>query len=293
MNYFSYRLLPFLLLVFFFITAGQAFAQTPEPGIATYDVVYMKNGRILKGEILVFEVKDGDITFRDMQGRNYSITREEYDYFVEDMRYSVKNKDTLIIRPRKTTEMEISLGFSAPYVAVNHDFKADSYYLYENAGLIYLPLSLKFGLGKYINRQNFAGVTADIGLTSGSSYFSAGLRYSYQYDAYKKNTSFYIPVELSFSNLNATFQNGIADTVFSNGGYSYPAYVDSEVSLKSIGIHVGQGVAFILNNKKSISLELLLFRNFVVSHKYIDIDRNPPSGNFSAYGLKLAFFYNI
>ncbi len=40
----------------------------------------MKDGRVLKGEILIFQETDGDITFKDLNGRKYSITREEYRY---------------------------------------------------------------------------------------------------------------------------------------------------------------------------------------------------------------------
>ena len=69
-----------LAFAFSFI-ALSVFAQPNTTPPNTVDIIYMKDGRILRGQILIFEEKDGDITFQDIYGRKYSITREEYNYF--------------------------------------------------------------------------------------------------------------------------------------------------------------------------------------------------------------------
>lgn len=108
-----------LLLV---LIIGQARAQTTE----VYDVIYMKDGRVLYGEIINFEMKDGDITFKDRDGKMYSLTRKEYNYFIEDQTYKKKAKDT-IINPRKYNEYEFEVGIAAHYFAYNHSFVKDAY----------------------------------------------------------------------------------------------------------------------------------------------------------------------
>ena len=71
----------FLFLVFLFplFTLGQV-SKKP----VVYDVVHLKNGKVLFGEIIEFAQKDGDLTFKDQYNRMYSLSREMYDYFEED-----------------------------------------------------------------------------------------------------------------------------------------------------------------------------------------------------------------
>lgn len=277
-----------------------SFSQENSESIITYDLVYLKNGQVLKGEILLFEEKDGDITFRDTSGKRYSITREEYDYFVEDKRYFVNKKDTLSIKPRKTTEFEISLGFNVTAAMVKETIKEDNAFHGNNlsGGYAYTPICFQFGVGKYINRQNFIGVSGDFAILSGlENYLSFGLRYVYQYDSYKRNVSFYVPLELQYSNITTVNTYSPKDSISFDGGITYyEKTVDdvmTDVSINSINFCVGQGFSFMLNNKKSISLELKLFKSFVLSHKFIDLEGNKPKSDFKINGLKLALFYNI
>ncbi len=292
----------FTLILLLFIScyfSATTFAQENPENVITYDLVYLKNGQVLKGEILVFEEKDGDITFKDSFGRKYSITREEYDYFVEDKRYFVNKKDTLSIKPRKTNEFEISLGFNLTVAMVNETIKEDNAFHGQNAGgFAYIPTCFQFGLGKYINRQNFIGLSGDFGLIGGvNNYFSFGLRYMYQYDSYKRNVSFYVPLELQFNNINYTSYYYPKDSVSYDGGLTYYQLtvdnISSGVSINSINFNVGQGFSFMLNNKKSISLELKLFKSFILSNKFIDLEGNKPKSNYKINGIKLALFYNI
>ncbi|MES2557563.1 MAG: hypothetical protein V4604_15515 [Bacteroidota bacterium] len=295
--YFYFSLFFFFLVLFCIPTVS--YAQENSESVITYDLVYLKNGKILKGEILVFEEKDGDITFKDSSGRKYSITREEYDYFVEDKRYFVNKKDTLSIKPRKTTEFEISLGFNGTAATIKESVKEDDAFLEKNlsSGFTYIPICFQFGVGKFINRQNFVGVSGDFGVLGGpKNYLNFGLRYMYQYDAYKRNVSFYVPVELQFSSIRFDNQYTQKDSVTFDGGLTYyPTSNDvlTDVSINSISFSAGQGFSFMLNNKKSISLELKLFKSFILSHKFIDLEADKPKSDFKLNGFKLALFYNI
>jgi len=302
MNLTKSSLFTFASLLFFTIVcclSSTSFAQENTENVISYDLVYLKNGKVLKGEILVFEEKDGDITFKDSSGRKYSITREEYDYFVEDKRYFVNKKDTLSIKPRKTTEFELSLGFNGTVAMLKETTKEGNTFLGKDltGGYAYIPICFQFGVGKYINRQNFVGLSGDFGVLGGpQNYLNFGLRYMYQYDSYKRNVSFYVPVELQFSSIRFDNQYTQKDSVTFDGGVTYyPSTKDvlTDISINSISFSAGQGFSFMLNNKKSISLELKLFKNFILSQKFIDLETNKPKSDFKINGIKLALFYNI
>ena len=78
-----------------------SFAQTKPKQVVVYDIVHLKTGKVLYGEIIEFNQKDGDLTFRDNYNRNYSLSREMYDYFEENVTYNKRIRDTLV-RPRKS-----------------------------------------------------------------------------------------------------------------------------------------------------------------------------------------------
>lgn len=283
-------LLPALCLCFL---TQSFFAQENKPpeGVMVYDIIYMKDGRVLKGEILIFEEKDGDITFKDIWGKKYSITREEYNYFVEDKRYYVNKNDTINIRPRKEKEIEINLGFSANYMVVDQQFTPDTNYVHAYSTYnAFLPFCFKLGIGKYINRQNFIGLTADIPFSNGgmNSYMNIGARYFHQYDAYKRNLSFYIPVEFSFNTLSfsGNYQKyGTPDWDIQNETANH--------KMTSIGFSLGQGVSYILNNKKSVSVELIFTKNYIQKVTIEDLTRPEPKSKFKSNNFKFALFYNI
>ncbi len=284
-----------LFLLFSFLFLGNLSLSAQEAD-TTYDVVYLKKGGMLKGEILVFEERDGDLTFRDTKGRVYSLSREDYDYFIEDKVFAVKGraKANRVIRPRKETEMELSVGFSAAYLFLAHNLKPDDYYLNGIYSELYFPMSFKFGAGKYLNKQNFIGLNAEFAFAlEGENYFNLGLRYIYQYDAHKSNTAFYIPIEAGFNRLAITERFSVSDTLFDDNGWSYPSDRYIETYFNSLGVSLGQGVSFILNNKKSISLELSFFKNFILSQGYIDLERAAPKIDYKMSGLRFSLLYNI
>ena len=291
--------LKYILLLTVFIISGMINSgkAQEEAYIINYDVIYMKDGSILKGEILVFEEKDGDITFRDTEGHKYSITREEYKYFVEDIRAVVNANDTLVIRPRKSEEFEIGLGFRANYINITDDLVADEYWLDSPDQYNVNAVNLVLCAGKYLDRQNFIGASAEIGLLSeAKSVFGFGLRYSHQYDAYKKNAAFYVPVEihynaLSFKNFYVVEDNYIHGITGQEVENSTDLEVRHEVS--GISLNVGQGVSFIMSDKKSFSVEFLLFKYFGVNNSYPDLSEDGPNSDFIISGAKLGLLYNF
>lgn len=287
--------LPFLLL-FSFLFLGAIHASAQDDETETYDVIYLKKGGMLKGEILVFEEKDGDITFRDTEGRTYSLSREEYNYFIEDKVFTPRRKkrEDREVKPRKESEMEISLGFSTPFLNQSVNLEMTDYYLDYPFSYFYIPLSFKAGLGKYLNRQNYIGVNAELGFAGETrQYIDIGVKYAYQYDAHKSNVAFYIPIEGAFNSTGITSRLTVNDTVFIDGGWTWPddKYVD--INYQSFRLGIGQGVSFILNNKKSIAMELSLFNHFILSEKFLELEGEAPVMNSRFNGLKFSFFYNL
>ena len=271
-------------------------AQVPDPNIISYDMVYLKNGKVLKGEIIIFEEKDGDITFKDTMGRKYSITREEYNYFVEDVRTYVSLTDTLIINPRKENELELSLGFRTGLINVQDDFIADDYYLNTTESQSFLPVNLKLGLGKYIDRENFIGLSVEVGLASEiKGVINAGLRYTHQYDAYRKNVAFYIPIEIQYSHMQFNNFYSVNDTIFNPSGIGWETPLDLEVvnTINALTISAGQGFSFIRSDKKSIGVELIIFKSFIMTYESNNSYPEKPKSEFLINGVKLSLLYNL
>ena len=285
----------FIILFITFLSIVYSLPAQNGPQTIVYDIIYMKDGRQLKGEILVFDEEDGDITFRDTEGRTYSITRYQYDYFVEDRVFLVEAQDTLVINPRKVNEAEISMGIVAGYIALDQTVQQSEGYLNSITSYAILPVSFKLSVGRYFNRQHFVGFSADIALLGDvKTYFNGGLRYLFQYPAYKSNIAFYFPVEVQYGILNTTFSYTTTDTIQdNNGGYSWPTYKEIETSIQSIGLHVGQGMAFMLPEKRSIKVELMLVKNFIMSQKLLNTPGEAPNMSFSQVGIRLGVLYSL
>lgn len=251
----------------------------------------------LKGEILNYDESTGVLTFKGDDGRMYSFKSEDYKYFEYDKEFTKKVKN-FVLRPRKEKEFEISAGFRATFVNLNNNFTADDYYVWSGGGTTDLPLAIFLGAGKYFGRQHYLGLNGELAFTSyGSGYLSTGLRYCYQYDAYKRNTAFYLPVEIDYfrSGYDENFQ--VNDTVVevSGGGITtyYPSDKNLEYSLSAVSVSLGQGFAFMMNNKHSIAIELSLIKYFPFGANFKDLDREAPDVRFSGNGMRLSLIYNI
>jgi hypothetical protein len=267
-----------------------AFAQ-PTAETQTIDVIYMKDGRVLQGQILIFEEKDGDITFQDNYGRKYSITREEYKYFEENqlVRDRKSKRDTIVLS-RKENEFEFSVGLSYGWYNPNSSFTEDLYYLDNFNNGTYYPINLHVGAGKYFNRQHYVGLNAEFSIISGlSPLINLNGRYSYQYDAYKKNTALYVPIELGYTSLTNSTSFFLEDTT-SFMGFEQQNYT---IKTSAVNFGIGHGFNFMMKNKHSFAMELLVYKYFILNESFQETMQGTPKFSTSPIGAKLAFYVNI
>lgn len=116
----------FLLFLVVFLQQGSIFAQSKPKKPVIYDIVHLKTGKVLYGEIIEFDQKDGDLTFKDEYNRKYSLSRQMYDYFEEDVTFQKRMRDTLV-RPRKIDEFDFSIGISQFMAGTDNGFIPDDY----------------------------------------------------------------------------------------------------------------------------------------------------------------------
>ncbi|MGB0850140.1 MAG: hypothetical protein ACPGTP_02740 [Bacteroidia bacterium] len=248
----SYLLKTLLVLGFvFFYTSG--LAQSDSANATTYDIVYLTKGGAVKGQILSFNEKEGSMVFKDLNNRTYSFSRKEYDYFVENQ--VLTEKKIKNIRARKDEGYEVSLGFCL------ETFSGPEYqYTSQNSGgttqYYLLPISLKVGVGKYIEKQHFVGATASLGmLTEAKLYNNAGMRYAYIFTSDKRNAILYLPFEAKYFRM-ATNQS---DSYSVNNVTEEKSF---DLLVQSVGLSAGTGVSFIRADKKSISIEAKFTKHF-------------------------------
>lgn len=286
-----------ILLLTFFICLQQtnAFAQTKPKQVVVYDIVHLKTGKVLYGEIIEFNQKDGDLTFRDNYNRNYSLSREMYDYFEENVTYSKRIRDTLV-RPRKTDEFSFMLGITQFAAGTDNGFVADDYYIWSSgSGYFYdLPICMTVGAGKYLNRQHFIGLKADVKLLSElNQFYSIGANYQFQYDGMKSNVAKYIPIRVNYgvrsSEESVDIQNLTLPPITNNIQQTF------DITMSSIGLEFGHGFSFIGNNKHSWNLEFCFFKNMVLRQAITpqSLGGSVPNFNFSQAGAKLSLSFNF
>jgi hypothetical protein len=286
-----------ILLLTFFICLQQtnALAQTKPKQVVVYDIVHLKTGKVLYGEIIEFNQKDGDLTFRDNYNRNYSLSREMYDYFEENVTYSKRIRDTLV-RPRKTDEFSFMLGITQFAAGTDNGFVADDYYIWSSGnGYFYdLPICMTVGAGKYLNRQHFIGLKADVKLLSElDQFYSIGANYQFQYDGMKSNVAKYIPIRVNYgvrsSEESVDIQNLTLPPITNNIQQTF------DITMSSIGLEFGHGFSFIGNNKHSWNLEFCFFKNMVLRQAISpqSLGGSVPNFNFSQAGAKLSLSFNF
>jgi hypothetical protein len=284
------RLLVFIFLFVPFLSGAQA---TKKPVI--YDVVHLKTGKILFGEIIEFNQKDGDLTFRDQYNRMYSLSREMYDFFEEDKIYQkrVKNVDSLV-RARKIDELDFHVGLNTLFAGTDPGFKPDDYYLSSNGNgmFYYTPICLSLGLGKYIHRQHYVGLSTDLKALGGPALFSQyNLNYRFQYDAMKNNVARYIPITLSYQNLadNETFQ--VADLTMP----PFPSTMEKtfESNVSSLNLGIGHGFSFIGKDLHYFNLEILIYKGLFAKHTLVTNELTLPNLNYQTAGAQLKLSYHF
>ncbi|MEN9988581.1 MAG: hypothetical protein RLZZ585_1620 [Bacteroidota bacterium] len=284
-----------LLTLVLCLSQTNTFAQSKPKQAVVYDIVHLKTGKVLYGEIIEFNQKDGDLTFRDNYNRNYSLSREMYDYFEENVTYNKRIRDTLV-KPRKTDEFSFMLGLTQFAAGTDNGFVADDYYLISYGSGYYfdLPICMSVGAGKYLSRQHFVGLKADVKLLSSLTHFySIGANYQFQYDGMKSNVAKYIPIRLNYGVRSSDEWVNIQDPTmppFSN-------YIQKQfdVNMSSLGIEFGHGFSFIGNNKHSWNLEFCFFKNMVLSQTItpVPLGAGLPNFNYSQAGAKLSLSFNF
>ena len=284
------RLLVFIFLFVPFLSGAQA---TKKPVI--YDVVHLKTGKILFGEIIEFNQKDGDLTFRDQYNRMYSLSREMYDFFEEDKIYRkrVKNVDSLV-RARKIDELDFHVGLNTLFAGTDPGFKPDDYYLSSNQNgmFYYTPICLSLGLGKYIHRQHYVGLSTDLKALGDPAIFSQyNFNYRFQYDAMKNNMARYIPITLSYQNLadNETFQ--VADLTMP----PFPSTMEKtfETNVSSLNLGIGHGFSFIGKDLHYFNLEILIYKGLFTKHTLVTNELTLPNLNYQTAGAQLKLSYHF
>jgi hypothetical protein len=263
--------------------------------VVVYDIVHLKTGKVLYGEIIEFNQKDGDLTFRDNYNRNYSLSREMYDYFEENVTYQKRIRDTLV-RPRKSDEFSFSLGLTQFAAGTDNGFVPDDYYLLSYGSGYYfdLPICMTVGAGKYLSRQHFVGLKADVKLLSGlNQFYSIGANYQFQYDGMKSNVAKYIPIRVNYGVRSSEEWVNIQDpTMPPNANYIQERF---DINMSSIGLEFGHGFSFIGNNKHSWNLEFCFFKNMVLSQTITPVSLGGalPNFNYSQAGARLSLSFNF
>lgn len=244
--------------------------------VQNYDLIYMKNGQVLRGEIIIFQESDGDITFKDTEGKMYSITREEYKYFKQNVRFAITKNDTLIIRERKEKQVEFTVGLR------NNNMIESSRNLYTT-----IPVSGYLGFGKYFNRRVYLGIGANFGLVETKAfnkYLSPGIDIKYQYDGYKNNFALYV-----IGNANYTMHQGLYAAMYQVNIWGKSELGDVSHKYSSAGISIGHGVCYILNGKKTVGFELIFTKLFPIEADFTGDAKQ----NESQYTLYDRTFSNI
>ena len=292
----------YILLLITIIITSAALAQSDSVVVETYDIVYLKDGGIIKGQIISFDPSDGDLTFITEKGVKYFLTSKDYTAFKEDIPLKKKKRAQeadFVLNERKENQYELSVGFTAPayFITAEKSIDDDNHLPFDRS---YMPVCVSAGYGKYIDRKHFVGLGIDFNIQSSvKSYYALNFRYAHQYDAYKKNMSLYLPIELSYTHFRNKMPFSVDETdttFFSDGtvaGYSYPKMAEYDVSFNAVGLSIGQGFGFILSNKNSISFDVALFKYFGLSPRYYNLKVTEPSYAYSAQGFKMALRYNF
>jgi len=247
----------------------------------------------LKGKIINHDQSTGFLTFQGKDGKMYSFTSSQYEYFKYDKEFTTKINQIKAINQRKEAGLGFHIGLSAGILRIWTGLQEDENYVGGTTGGGELPVCIKLGINKYVDKNNLVGLTAEYSLLGqGSSYFNAGARYQYLYNS-AKNATFYLPTELKFSHYTTSYQFQSNDTTYFENYQTWPTDINADVELNALEINIGQGVSFALKNKRSLSLELMFLKQFILSQNLKVPNNLSPKTDFSLYGAKLSLFMNF
>lgn len=299
-------LLAFSLLSTALIAQPDTLAPAKTQVVEIYDVVGVYRSHVdargntrnytseLKGKILNHDQSTGLLTFQGRDGKMYSFTSAQYEYFKYDKEFTTKIKQQKGLNPRKDTGIGFHVGLSGGILNIPTGFQQDENYVGGTTGGGELPVCLKIGVNKYINNASTVGLTAEYSIMgSNYNYFNIGARLQYLYNP-NKNSTFYFPAELKFSHYQADYYHyQYNDTTYTDNGKTWPTDFDAEVTLNAVELNIGQGVSFALKNKRSLSLEFMLLKQFILSQNLKVPVSIAPKTDFGMYGAKLSLFMNF
>ncbi|MEN9698869.1 MAG: hypothetical protein RLZZ301_67 [Bacteroidota bacterium] len=261
-----------------------SFAQRVKKEVA-YDIVHLKDGTSIYGQLIEFNSSTGVITFIDRFERKYSLSREMYTSFEEDRIYHerVKQPDSLA-RARKTNEFDFGIGVSAFMAGMNTGFTPDSYYLSCNSnGMFYeLPLALSLSAGKHFYQVHYLGASYELS----NQMNQAGLHYHFQYDAAKTNVAKYISTSLIYQHFESIETFNVANLAVPP---QTPTTLERDlpIGVSGLNLGIGHGFSFIGNNHHYWNVELLAYKSIWSKHQFDPLLSTIPNLNYSLAGAQL------
>jgi hypothetical protein len=280
--------------LFLMLASNTVFAQD-STRYEVYDVIYLKDNRVLKGQILSYDSQLGGISFKDIYGRVYNFSREQYSYFKEKQNFpiKVKSKKQKVIFDRKSKGLRYSLGFNTSYFYGLE--KSDNADLNSRKDTQGTAIGVSGSIGKYFTRTHFLGLNAEIGLlTNNHQLYNLGVRYNYEYDKRQSNVAKYIPIEIKYQHM--FLQNSRLNYV-ENIPYPYVAGYYPTTEFSTVFLSVGHGFGFILKQGGSFNIELAYQRHFTLSQKFYDLKPQNEAGynpKFSQInGFRLGFSFSF
>lgn len=283
----------FLVFALFLLLASNTVSAQDSTQYEVFDVIYLKDNRILKGQILSYDSQLGGISFKDVYGRVYNFSREEYKYFREKEHFPIKVKKQKGIYERKSKGLRYSLGLNTSYFYGLEKIETDV--LNSRKETTGLGLGVYGTVGKYFTRTHFLGATAEVGVMTSQQYYNFGARYNFEYDLRKSNVSKYVPIELKYQNMFLQNSGLPYEEVTPNSsisGYYYP-----KTEFSTLFLSVGHGFGFILKQGGSFNIELAYQRHFTLSQKFYDLKPqdvegyNPKFVQINGFRLGVSFSF--
>ncbi|MBU3659145.1 MAG: hypothetical protein FGM14_04710 [Flavobacteriales bacterium] len=257
-----------------------------------YDVIYMKDNRILKGQILSYDSQLGGISFKDVYGRVYNFSREEYKYFLEKQNFPIKVKKQKGLIERKSNGIRFSLALNTSYFYGLE--KSDSDDLNSRRDTQGLGIGLAGTIGKYFTRTHFLGGIAELGVMNNQQYYNVGARYNFEYDNKKTNLAMYVPIELKYQSM--FLENAGIPYTETTENSSYSGYYFPKTEFSTVLISVGHGFGFMLKQGGSFNIELAYQRHLTLSQKFYNlkpVDATDYDPKFQVNGFRLGFSFSF
>lgn len=285
----------FKILIFslFLMLASNVLLAQDTTRYEVYDVIYLTDARVLKGQILSYDSQLGGISFKDLYGRVYNFSRQDYKYFLEKQSFPIKNKKQKEIRERKSKGLRYSLGFNTSYFYGLE--KSDNADLNSRKDTKGMAIGVSGSIGKYFTRTHFLGANAEIGLLSNNyQLYNLGVRYNYEYDQKQNNIAKYIPIELKYQNM--ILENSRISYINYMPNYSYEAGYFPKTEFSTVLLSVGHGFGFISKQGGSFNIELAYQRHINLSQKFYNLrpeDALNYNPKFQVNGFRLGFSFSF